>query len=240
MPTLGVNIDHVATLREARKIREPDPLEAARLCKSAGAHGITVHLREDRRHIQERDVLELLRLDFLPVNLEMAATASMCRFALKTGPRMVTLVPEKREELTTEGGLDAAARAGEITPLVRDLAAGNLGVSLFIEPDEKQIAAALETGADTVEFHTGAYANAHDAGDEVKWKAELARLNKATVSARKQGLIVNMGHGLNYRNTRPVALIEGVHEFNIGHSIVGRALMMGFEQAVKEMLALVR
>ncbi len=238
MPKLGVNIDHVATLREARKGREPDPLAAAVLCEAAGADGITVHLREDRRHIQERDVRVLREKISLPLNLEMAATPAMIQFAGDLLPHMATLVPERREELTTEGGLDVAGHLNDITAAVRSLRANKIEVSLFIEPDVQQIEASLKSGAQYVEFHTGAYANAFDSG--MAWEQELIRLQNMSRLAQEKGLVVNMGHGLNYQNTRPVASIAGVYELNIGYSIVGRALMVGFEQAVREMLELIR
>jgi pyridoxine 5-phosphate synthase len=240
MPKLGVNIDHVATLREVRKAREPDPVAVAELCERAGADGITAHLREDRRHIQENDVRLLRRKIATRLNLEMAATEGMIRFAVDLRPDMATLVPERREELTTEGGLDVAGSLGKITAAVSTLTGHGTEVSLFIEPDIAQIRAALGSGARFVELHTGAFANAHESGDEGAWKNELARLKDMTRFARESGLTVNMGHGLNYRNTRLVAEIEGVHEFNIGHAIVARAIMVGFERAVREMLELTR
>jgi len=240
MPKLGVNIDHIATLRQARKTFEPDPVTAAVLCERAGADGITVHLREDRRHIQERDVRVLRETVTTPLNLEMAATEAMIRFAAELKPNMATLVPERREELTTEGGLDAARHLDALSAAVTALRRHAIEVSLFIEPDLGQIQAALRCGAPCIEFHTGAYAIAHDAGDAKTWEAELAKLTEMTRFALGKGLTVNMGHGLNYSNTRPVAAIEGVHEFNIGHSIVGRAVMVGLENAVREMLELVR
>jgi len=240
MPKLGVNLDHVATLREARKVREPDPVAAAVLCELAGADGITVHLREDRRHIQERDVRLLRQTVTSHLNLEMAPSPEMLQFAIDVLPDMATMVPERREELTTEGGLDVAGRTEEITKVVNSLRKHEVAVSLFIEPEIHQVKAALRAGARFVEFHTGAYATAFDFGGGNAWEEELAKLRNMTQFALKSGLEVNMGHGLNYRNVRYLAEIEGVWEFNIGHAIVGRAVLVGFERAVKEMLALVR
>jgi pyridoxine 5-phosphate synthase len=236
MPKLGVNIDHVATLRQARRELRPDPVEAAALCERAGADGITVHLREDRRHIQEHDVLTLRRTVATHLNLEMASTPAMIDFAANLKPDMATLVPERREELTTEGGLDAAARLAEISGAVAALQGRGIPVSLFIEPDAAQVDAALKSGAAFVEFHTGAYAHAFEAGDS---SAEFARIAKAAVYARERGLQVNMGHGLDYRNVRPIAELEGVWELNIGHSIMARAILVGMEHAVADMKALV-
>ena len=234
MPKLGVNIDHVATLRQARGEHEPNPVEAAAVCESAGADGITVHLREDRRHIQESDVRALRRTVKTRLNLEMAATPAMVAFALDLKPDMATLVPEKREELTTEGGLDAAGLFVEVSAAVKTLQGAGIPVSLFIEPDFRQIEAARVSGASLVEFHTGAYARRFGtpAGD-----AELARIQAAAAQARAGGLTVNMGHGLNLANVRPVAAIEGVAEFNIGHSIIAHAVFVGLERAVSEMKA---
>ncbi len=240
MPKLGVNIDHVATLREARKVREPDPVAAAVLCELAGADGITVHLREDRRHIQERDVRLLRQTVTTHLNLEMAPTPEMLQFAMDVLPDMATLVPERREELTTEGGLDVAGRVEEIGKIVGSLRKHEVTTSLFIDPELHQIKAALRTGARFVEFHTGAFAGSYDFGGGNTWEEELSKLQSMTQFALKSGLEVNMGHGLNYRNARYVAEITGVWELNIGHSVIGRALLVGFERAVKEMLAIVR
>lgn len=236
MPKLGVNIDHVATIRETRKVREPDPIAAAVLCELAGAHGITVHLREDRRHIQERDV-RLLRQTVNTLNLEMAATPEMLQFAIDLLPDMVTLVPERREELTTEGGLDVVTKVDEISRIVASLQKHNVSVSLFIEPELSQVKAAVRTGAYFVELHTGAYASAYDLG-EADWEEELAKLINMAQVAQKSGRTVNAGHGLNYRNIGPVAEIEGLWEVNIGHSIVSRAVLVGMDRAVRDMLAL--
>lgn len=235
MPKLGVNIDHVATLRQARRERNPDPVEAAALCERAGADGITVHLREDRRHIQEADVRALRRTVTTRLNLEMAATDAMIAFAAELRPDMATLVPERREELTTEGGLDAAAQFERVRAAVETLQIrGGIPVSLFIEPDLRQVEAALRGGAAYVEFHTGAYARLFGTpeGD-----AELARITAAAAEARRLGLTVNMGHGLDLDNVRPIAAIEGVSELNIGHSIIARAVFVGLPQAVADMKA---
>ncbi len=237
MPKLGVNIDHVATIRETRKVREPDPVAAAVLCELAGAHGITVHLREDRRHIQERDV-RLLRQTVNTLNLEMAATPEMLQFAIDLLPDMVTLVPERREELTTEGGLDVVTKVDEISRFVASLQKHNVAVSLFIDPELSQVKAAARTGAYFIELHTGAYASAYDLGD-ADWEEELAKLANMAQVAQKSGRTVNAGHGLNYRNVGPVAAIDGLWELNIGHSIVSRAVLVGMDRAVRDMLALI-
>lgn len=232
MPKLGVNIDHVATLRQARGERNPDPVEAAALCERAGADGITIHLREDRRHIQEADARALRASVATRLNLEMAATPAMIAFALELRPDMATLVPERREELTTEGGLDAVAHFDAVSGAVRALQEAGVPVSLFIEPAPAQVDAAVRSGARFVEFHTGAYAHAFGtpAGD-----GELDRLRTATARALAAGLRVNMGHGLDTANVGPVAAIPGVEEFNIGHSIVSRAVFAGLPAAVAEM-----
>jgi pyridoxine 5-phosphate synthase len=242
MPKLGVNIDHVATIREARKIREPDPVAAATLCELAGAHGITVHLRQDRRHIQERDVRLLRQTVTTHLNLEMAATPDMLQFAIDVLPDMVTLVPEKREELTTEGGLNVSGQIDELTKIVNSLHKHDVQVSLFIDPDLHQIKAACRTGARFVELHTGAYARAYDfgEGDGPDWQEELTRLDNMAQIAQRSDLIVNAGHGLNYRNVSPVAEIKGLWELNIGHAIIGRAVMVGFDRAVRDMLELLK
>jgi pyridoxine 5-phosphate synthase len=231
---LGVNIDHVATLRQARGEHEPNPVEAAAVCEHAGADGITVHLREDRRHIQEADVRALRRTVKTRLNLEMAATPAMIAFALDLKPDMATLVPERREELTTEGGLDAAGLFEQVSSAVASLQGAGIPVSLFNEPDAHQVEAARAGGASFVEFHTGAYARGYGtpAGE-----AELARLREATALAIGAGIRVNMGHGLNRVNVGHVATIAGVEEFNIGHSIISRAVFVGLERAVAEMKA---
>ena len=236
MASLGVNIDHIANVRQARRTVEPDPVTHALLAELGGADGITVHLREDRRHIQDRDV-ELLRATVRTrLNLEMAATAAMEAIALRIRPDMVTLVPERREEVTTEGGLDVAGQLQGLTGLVGRLQDAGIGVSLFVDPDPAQLEACRASGARWVELHTGAYAEAH-------WEEqprELARLCAGTEHARGLGLRVNAGHGLTYRNVEPVAAIPGMEELNIGHTIVARALAVGLEEAVRQMKALVQ
>jgi len=236
MTVLCVNIDHVATLREARKISEPDPVAAALICELAGAAGITLHVREDRRHAKERDLELLMQLAKTRVNLEMAAVESMLPIALKYRPHQVTLVPERREEVTTEGGLDVAGNLARVESVTNALQDAGIRVSLFIAPDENQISAAAETGAEFIELHTGCYCNAKD---EETLRHELENLVRGARIAQDLGLRVNAGHGLNYRNVRPVALIEGMEDLNIGHSIIAHAVFVGLERAVKEMLALI-
>jgi len=231
---LGVNVDHVATLREVRRARYPDPVEAAALAETAGADSITVHLREDRRHVQDRDVERLRALVRTKLNLEMAVTDAMVDFALRTRPEDVCLVPERREELTTEGGLDAAGQLTRVAAAVARLRAGGLRVSLFVAPDPAQLRAAAEAAAPVVELHTGEYANAADAAAAAR---ELERLERAAALAGELGLQVNAGHGLTLENVRPVARIAGMTELNIGHSIVARAVMVGMAAAVREMKA---
>ena len=236
MASLGVNIDHIANVRQARRAVEPDPVTMALLAELGGADGITVHLREDQRHIQPRD-LELLRATVRSrLNLEMAATAEMEAIALRICPDMVTLVPEKREEVTTEGGLDVQAQAASLGPLVGRLQAAGIPVSLFVDPDSAQLEACAASGARWVELHTGAYAEASWADQPL----ELARLTEGSHVARSLGLRVNAGHGLTYQNVEPVAAIEGMEELNIGHTIVARALAVGLQEAVSQMKALVQ
>jgi pyridoxine 5-phosphate synthase len=234
---LGVNIDHVATVRQARGVAEPDPVTAAALAELAGADGITVHLREDRRHIQDRDVELLRRTVGTRLNLEMAATDEMVGIALKLLPDCVTLVPEKREELTTEGGLDVIRYRSSLKDPVELLRQGGITVSLFVDPDLEQIKAARRLGADYIEIHTGAYCEARDPGSR---RIELEKIDNAVRAGRKLGLRVNAGHGLNYQNVREVVALGGIEEFNIGHSIVSRAVLVGMDRAVREMAALVR
>ncbi|MFN9621371.1 MAG: pyridoxine 5'-phosphate synthase [Cyanobacteriota bacterium] len=235
MASLGVNIDHVANVRQARRTVEPDPVTHALLAELGGADGITVHLREDRRHIQDRDV-ELLRATVRTrLNLEMAATSEMEAIALRHRPDMVTLVPERREEVTTEGGLDVASQVGRLGGMVERLQGAGIGVSLFVDPEESQLDASCATGARWVELHTGRYA-------EAGWDAqpgELGRLTDACGLARQMGLRVNAGHGLTYQNVEPIAAIPGLEELNIGHTIVARALAVGLREAVREMRALI-
>ncbi|NWN81495.1 MAG: pyridoxine 5'-phosphate synthase [Halomonas sp.] len=228
---LGVNIDHIATLRQARGTRYPDPVQAALVAEEAGADGITVHLREDRRHIQERDVRLLAEVLTTRMNLEMAVTEEMIALAEEVRPAHVCLVPEKREELTTEGGLDVAGSVEAIRGACRRLAAAGCEVSLFIDPEPTQIAAAAEAGAPVIELHTGGYAEA--SGHEAS--REHARLSAAAEMALELGLTVNAGHGLHYHNVEAVAAIPGIHELNIGHAIMARALFVGLKEAVAEM-----
>lgn len=235
MALLGVNIDHVATVRQARRTYEPDPVWAAVLAELGGADGITLHLREDRRHIQDRDLRLLRQTVSVKLNLEMACNEEVLAVACEVKPDQATLVPERREEITTEGGLDVAGGRGRVADYVRRLHEAGIAVSLFVDPDENQIAAAAETGADAVELHTGQYALATGA-DQHK---QLDVLRRAAAVVRRLGLVLHAGHGLTYRNVGPVAAIEGMHELNIGHSIVARAVMVGFQAAVREMKRLI-
>ncbi|PAU75744.1 pyridoxine 5'-phosphate synthase [Halomonas salipaludis] len=232
---LGVNIDHIATLRQARGTRYPDPVQAALLAEEAGADGITVHLREDRRHIQERDVRLLAETLNTRMNLEMAVTEAMMRLAEEIRPAHVCLVPEKREELTTEGGLDVVGGFAAVQAACRRLAAAGCEVSLFIDPDPAQIEAAVRAGAPVIELHTGAYAEA--VGQAAR--DEHARIAVAAEMALDLGLTVNAGHGLHYHNVEAIAAIGGIHELNIGHAIIARALFVGLKEAVAEMKRLV-
>lgn len=231
---LGINVDHVATIREARKIDEPDPAHAAVIAEQAGADLITVHLREDRRHIQDRDVKLLCQLLHGPINLEMAATQEMVSIALDTQPTQVTLVPERREEITTEGGLDVVGRKENVAYTLRYLRDAGIHTALFIEPDLQQIKESKRVGADAVEFHTGAYANARDPRDV---NERLNELREACRAAARLGLHVHAGHGLNLRNIASVATIPELEEVNIGHSVIGRAVFVGFAEAIREMRA---
>lgn len=229
-PKLGVNIDHVATIRQARRTVEPDPVAAAVLAELAGADSITVHLREDRRHIQDRDVRVLRETLRVPMNLEMAATPEMITLAREIKPYQVSLVPEKRQEVTTEGGLDVKGQLATLRPMVEELIDAGILVSMFIDPDPEQVYASKDVGASAVELHTGTYAEAghHHA-------AELERLKLAGQVAVEVGLRLHAGHGLTYWNVRPVAMIPEMAELNIGHSIVSRAVLVGMERAVREM-----
>ncbi len=233
MTRLHVNIDHTATLRQARGTTYPDPIWSATLCELAGAHGITAHLREDRRHINDRDMTLLRQTVRTVLNMEMAATEEMLGIALELGPDIVTLVPEKREERTTEGGLDPAAPG--LQDAIERLMAADIDVSLFIDPDEEVVARCHELGASTVELHTGDYCEAH--GDN--FSAELARLHRAAEAADALGLKVAAGHGLDYPNVAPIAAIHAVEELNIGHAIISRAVFVGLDRAVRDMLALI-
>ncbi len=232
MPTLGVNIDHIATIRQARRTVEPDPVAAAVLAELAGADGITVHLREDRRHIQDRDVRLLRQTVRTHLNLEMAATDEMVAIALDIKPDYVTLVPEKREEVTTEGGLEIAGQAERMRQVVDRLQGAGIPVSLFIDADPAQIEASAAVKAQFIELHTGRYAEAHD---EVSRNKELELLATGCQQAIAAGLRVNAGHGLTYWNVYPVACLPGMEELNIGHTIISRAALVGLERAVREM-----
>jgi len=230
---LGVNIDHVATVRNARGTAYPDPVEAALLAAAAGADGITAHLREDRRHISDEDIARLSDRLTIPLNLEMAATDEMLAIALRHRPHAACIVPEKREERTTEGGIDAAGQHNRLSPLVRELGAAQIRVSLFIEPDARQIEAAMSLGAPVVELHTGRYAEL----DGEERTVELRRIADAAALAAKNGIEVHAGHGLTLENVAPIAAIPQIRELNIGHSIVADALFVGFAEAVRRMRA---
>ncbi|WP_448570945.1 pyridoxine 5'-phosphate synthase [Trichothermofontia sp.] len=232
MPTLGVNIDHIATIRQARRTVEPDPIAAAVLAELAGADGITAHLREDRRHIQDRDIQLLRQTVRTHLNLEMAATDEMVAIALSVKPDYVTLVPERREEVTTEGGLDVASQPDRLRQVVTTLQTAGMPVSLFIDADTTQIQAAAAIGAKFIELHTGPYAEARDA---LSQQRELQVLSTGCEQAIALGLRVNAGHGLTYWNVYPVARIPGMEELNIGHTIISRAALVGMERAVREM-----
>ena len=234
---LGVNIDHVATLRQARGTRYPEPIQAALIAQQAGADAITLHLREDRRHIQDRDVEMLTELLQVRMNLEMAATAEMAVIAARFRPQDCCLVPEKREELTTEGGLDVAGNQDALQDYCSELADSGIRVSLFIDADPKQLDAAVAVGAPVVEIHTGHYADAHN---ERSRKVEFERIVKAVEYGNQLGLQVNAGHGLDYHNTQAIVGIDGIKELNIGHSIICRALFSGLDQAIREMKELLR
>jgi pyridoxine 5-phosphate synthase len=234
---LGVNVDHVATLRQSRRTAYPDPVAAAMLAELAGADQITIHLREDRRHIQERDLQVLRRTVTTRLNLEMAAAQEMVKIAYETKPDVCTLVPERREELTTEGGLDVVAGRENVRKVVKTLRDADIEVSLFIDPDLDQVKAAHRVEAQTVEFHTGRYCDARLASDR---RRELSRIVDACKAAAKLGLQVAAGHGLNYVNVGPVAALPEIEELNIGHSIVARAVLVGLERAVREMKELIR
>ncbi|MEI7534770.1 MAG: pyridoxine 5'-phosphate synthase [Verrucomicrobiae bacterium] len=242
MLKLGVNIDHIATIREARYrgrgFGEPDPVEAARICEAAGAHGITAHLREDRRHIQDRDVWKLREVVQTRLNLEMANAPEIIEIALKLKPEIVCIVPERRLEVTTEGGLDVVAAEKALTVTCRKMNDAGIEVSLFIAPDEQQIAAAARTGSQFIELHTGTFAEHFD--DAKKRAIELQRLIAGAQQAHALGLKVNAGHGLNYENLATLFQVPHLVELNIGHSLVSRAVFVGMETAVKEMLAVMR
>lgn len=233
MARLGVNIDHVATLRQARRASEPDPVHAAVLAELGGAQGITVHLRSDRRHMQDRDVEILKQVVKTRLNIELAATQEMVRTALTVRPDQVTLVPERREEITTEGGLDVVLNSVQIKPTVRTLRDGRIRVSLFVDPDLEQVKQAHRVDAEAVEINTASYSEAQD---ERSRGAALQKVVDAARLGRKLGLEVHAGHGLSYRNVRPVAMLPEISELNIGHNVVARAVLVGMERAVREML----
>ena len=235
MASLGVNIDHIANVREARKTFEPDPVTMAFLAELGGADGITVHLREDRRHIQDRDLNLLKETVNTHLNLEMAATEEMTSIALNTKPDMVTLVPEKREEVTTEGGLDVITHKEKLREIIQRLSDASIPVSLFVDPVEEQLENCAEINAAWVELHTGKYALTKKDAKAL----ELSILKESTSKAKSYGLRVNAGHGLTYQNVEAIAAIEGIEELNIGHTIIARALAVGLSQAVKEMKTLI-
>ena len=235
MASLGVNIDHIANVREARKTFEPDPVTMVLLAELGGADGITVHLREDRRHIQDRDLNLLKETVHTRLNLEMAATEDMTLIALNTKPDMVTLVPEKREEITTEGGLDVIKHKNKLKEIIQRLSDVNIPVSLFVDPVQEQLEQSAEIKAGWIELHTGKYALTKN--DERA--LELSILKESTEKAKSYGLKVNAGHGLTYQNVEPIAAIKGIEELNIGHTIISRALAVGLAQAVKEMKSLI-
>ncbi|MBU3848109.1 MAG: pyridoxine 5'-phosphate synthase [Candidatus Acinetobacter avistercoris] len=234
---LGVNIDHVATLRQARGTTYPDPVDAAIICEQAGAEGITLHLREDRRHIQDDDVRRMRPVLKTRMNLEIAVTDEMVEFAKEIKPHHVCFVPEKRQEVTTEGGLDVVTHFENVQKATQTLTAIGCDVSLFIDADFAQIDAAVACGAPTIEIHTGAYA---DAATPAAQQAELQRIVEGTAYAISKGLVVNAGHGLNLKNVAPIAAISGIHELNIGHSIIAESVFVGLDQAVKDMKAAIQ
>lgn len=233
---LGVNIDHVATLRNARGGFEPEPLQAAFICRDAGCDQITIHLREDRRHITDRDLAILTQTGAFPINLEMAAVDGIVEIAVKNKPYMATLVPERREERTTEGGLNAAASVKTLKKQIKRLKDAGILVSLFIEAEKKQVEASLEAGADAIEIHTGRYAEYFSNNC---YAEELSRIEAACELANGHGLLVNAGHGLNYFNTRPICAIKQIQELNIGHSIISRAVFHGLYEAVATMKSII-
>lgn len=236
MPQLGVNIDHVATVRQARRTNEPDPVWAAALAELAGADGITIHLREDRRHISERDLRVLRQTVTVKLNLEMACEREILDIACDVKPDQVTLVPEKREEITTEGGLDICGQKSRVAQTVESLRQAGISVSLFLDPDPRQIEEAARLKVDAVELHTGQYALAATSDAQQK---ELDNIRTVSAMIRQAGLTLHAGHGLTYRNVKPIAAIPEMHELNIGHSIISRAIMVGLVEAVREMKRLV-
>ncbi|NWF53981.1 MAG: pyridoxine 5'-phosphate synthase [Syntrophaceae bacterium] len=236
MPTLSVNVDHVATVRQARGGKNPDPVAAALLAELAGADGIIVHLREDRRHIQDRDLEVLRKVVKTKLNLEMANTEEIVQIALRVKPDMVTLVPERRQELTTEGGLDVLGQQTSLKPNIARLKKAGIRVSLFIDADPRQVKASKGAGADLVEIHTGKYA---DAPDEESRKKEFFRIARAISQAHRLGLRINIGHGLDYQNVAPFTALSPIEDYSIGHSIIARAVLVGLDRAVREMKELI-
>jgi pyridoxine 5-phosphate synthase len=235
---LGVNIDHVATVRNARGAAYPDPVRAAKIAEIAGADGITAHLREDRRHISDADIDRLSRELRIPLNLEMAATDEMLAIALRAKPHAACIVPEKREERTTEGGIDAAGQHNRLAPLVRQLGAARVRVSMFIEPDKTQLEASRALGAPVVELHTGAYAEAGFAGNAQEQARLLEKIRDAAAYGTSIGLEIHAGHGLTYDNVKPIAAIADVRELNIGHFLIGEAIFSGLDASIRRMRAL--
>jgi pyridoxine 5-phosphate synthase len=232
---LGVNIDHVATIRNARGGDHPDPVRAAEIVAAVGGDGITAHLREDRRHIRDEDLARIQAATNLPLNLEMAATPEMLAIALRHRPHAACIVPEKREERTTEGGLDAAGMHNTLVPICEELRAAGIRVSLFIEADERQLDAALRLGAPVVEFHTGEYAHAFLDGDAERVTRELRRISDMAALAAKNGIEPHAGHGLTFDNVQPIAAIPQIAELNIGHYLIGEAVFVGLENAIRRM-----
>ncbi len=237
MSKLGVNIDHIATVRQARKTFEPDPVRAVHLCEIAGADSIVSHLREDRRHINDRDVRLIKEIVNIRFNLEMSIAAEIVDIALKLGPDQVSLVPEKREEVTTEGGLDVVLKRNELKKTIQRFKDKDIIVNLFIDPEISQIEASLEVNSDAIELHTGSYANA---ANQSAMEDEFKKIVDATDYARKHGLTVHAGHGLTYFNAKKIADIKEIEELNIGHSIISRAVFVGLERAVKDMMNLIK
>jgi pyridoxine 5-phosphate synthase len=237
VPRLSVNVDHVATVRQARGGENPDPVAAALMAELAGADGIIVHLREDRRHIQDRDLEVLRRVVKTKLNLEMANTEEIVQIALRIKPDMVTLVPERRQELTTEGGLDVLGQQKTLKPNIDQLKKAGIKVSLFIDADPRQVSASKASGADLVEIHTGKYS---DAREEEARKREFQRIARAISQAHKLGLRVNIGHGLDYQNVSPFSSIHQIEDYSIGHSIIARAVLVGLDRAVREMKELIK
>ena len=235
---LGVNIDHVATIRNARGGGHPDPMRAVRVVEAAGGDGITVHLREDRRHIRDSDLDTIMAKAQLPINLEMAATEEMLAIALRHKPHAACIVPERREERTTEGGLDAAGQHNHLAPIIGRLLDAGIRVSLFIEPDARQIEASMHLCAPVIEFHTGRYAHLFQDGDMAGVEAELKRLSDAAALATKNGIESHAGHGLTFENVQPIAAIPQIAELNIGHYLVGEAIFIGLEESVRKMRTL--